>query len=138
MFKREFLSIKFTKFLISGGIAALVNILSRIILSSYTYYSPAIVLAYFLGMVTAYTLNRFVVFGASKGNVAQEVLIFSLVNILAIIQTLAISLLLAYYLLPYLGVIWQTETIAHIIGVIVPAFTSYLGHKYWSFRGHTK
>jgi putative flippase GtrA len=57
-----------------------------------------------------------------------------LVNGLAIIQTWAISLLMAYYALPALGVQDYTLEIAHAVGIVVPVFTSFIGHKYWSFR----
>ncbi len=134
--KREFLSVRFIKFLIAGGIAALINISSRILLNYYLPYSVSIVAAYIIGMTTAYILNRWLVFGASVKGQSYELIMFTLVNLLAVGQTLAISLLLAYYALPALGVTWQARTIAHIIGVIVPVFTSFVGHKYWSFRGH--
>ena len=43
-------------------------------------------------------------------------------------------MLLAYYLLPAIGVRHYVQEIAHAIGIIIPVFTSYLGHKRWSFR----
>jgi putative flippase GtrA len=27
-----------------------------------------------------------------------------------------------------------TLEIAHAVGIVVPVFTSFIGHKYWSFR----
>jgi putative flippase GtrA len=87
-------------------------------------------------MATAYLLNRFLVFGPGDRGVPGEILAFALVNLLAVAQTLAISLLLAYYVLPALGVIQHSETLAHVVGVIVPVFTSFVGHKYWTFRNH--
>ena len=57
-----------------------------------------------------------------------------LVNLVAILQTWAISVALAYWLLPALGVRQFVREIAHAVGVIVPVFTSYLGHKRWTFR----
>jgi putative flippase GtrA len=51
-----------------------------------------------------------------------------------VLQTLAISLLLADWLFPCIGFIWHTETIAHAFGVAVPVMTSFVGHKYLSFK----
>lgn len=59
---------------------------------------------------------------------------FVLVNLVAILQTWAISMGLAYYLLPSMGVTLFVPEIAHAVGVAVPVFSSYLGHKRWSFR----
>ena len=44
-----------------------------------------------------------------------------------------VSVGLAHYLFPALGFTWHDETIAHAIGVAIPIFTSYLGHKHFSF-----
>jgi hypothetical protein len=41
---------------------------------------------------------------------------------------------LAYYVLPALHVEQFREAIAHAVGVMIPVFTSYLGHKHFSFR----
>ena len=64
----------------------------------------------------------------------RSILLFALVNLLAIVQTWAVSLLMAYSVLPALGVSLFRLEIAHAIGIVIPVFTSFLGHKYWSFR----
>jgi putative flippase GtrA len=135
---REFGSAKFIRFLAAGGFAALVNIASRALLSHWMAYVPAIVIAYLIGMATAYLLNRALVFGKGDRGVPGEVVWFTLVNVLAVAQTLIVSLGLAWYVLPWLGVYRHAETIAHVVGVIVPVFTSFVGHKYWTFRGHRR
>ncbi len=132
----DFLTPKFAQFLLAGGTAALVNILSRILYSEVMPYAPAVVAAYVTGMATAYVLNRLFVFGAGDRVMAGEIATFVLVKVLAVAQTLAISLLLARWALPTAGIVEGAETLAHIVGVVVPVFTSYLGHKYWTFRNH--
>jgi putative flippase GtrA len=57
-----------------------------------------------------------------------------LVNLVAILQTWAISVCLAFYVLPSMVVTLYEREIAHAVGVAVPVFTSYIGHKRWSFR----
>jgi putative flippase GtrA len=126
----------FFRFVLAGGFAAVVNVVSRLGYSELMPYAAAVVFAYLTGMATAYLLNRFLVFGPGDRGVPGEMLAFALVNLLAVTQTLAISLLLAYYVLPAFGVIQHAETLAHVVGVIVPVFTSFVGHKYWTFRNH--
>ncbi|WP_342669623.1 hypothetical protein [Stenotrophomonas maltophilia] len=57
-----------------------------------------------------------------------------LVNLFAVAQTWLVSTLLAYHLLPWLGVDLLRLEIAHVVGVSVPVVSSYFGHKYLSFR----
>jgi putative flippase GtrA len=47
-------------------------------------------------------------------------------------------MLLAYYLLPWLGVTRHVFEIAHAVGVVVPVFASYLGHRRWSFDNRSR
>lgn len=100
-------------------------------------FSVAVVLAYLLGMVTAFVLARVFVFANSAVPVRNSALRFTLINLVAVAQTWAVSMLLARYLLPAAGVTRFAPEIAHAIGVAIPVFSSYLGHKYWSFRGNS-
>ena len=124
---------RFVLFVLAGGTAALVNILSRIALNWVMPYEAAIVAAYLCGMTTAYLLNRHFVFAASGRAVASEYLRFALVNLAAVVQVWVVSVGLARLIFPAIGFAWHAETVAHVIGVVVPVFTSYLGHKHFSF-----
>ncbi|WP_284614434.1 GtrA family protein [Aquabacterium humicola] len=131
---RAFASRQFLAFLVTGGFAALVNFGSRIAYSQWLPFSGAVVLAYLTGMVTAFVLARLFVFGPGAQPVHHAAGKFALVNLLAVAQTWAVSVGLADYGLPALGVTRFVHEIAHGVGVIVPVFTSFLGHKHWSFR----
>lgn len=122
------------RFLLAGGIAACVNFLSRIVLNLWMPYAAAIVLAYVCGMITAFVINRCFVFTQATNKLHHQVLWFTAINIAAVLQTLAISLLLARVVFPHAGFHWHDETLAHAIGIMVPVATSYLGHKRLSFR----
>ena len=124
---------QFARFLLVGGIAAAVNILSRIALNLAMSYEAAIVVAYLCGMTTAYALNRLFVFAPSGRAVHDEYLRFTIVNLVALVQVWIVSVGLALFIFPLIGFTWHAETIAHIVGVIIPTFTSYLGHRYFSF-----
>jgi putative flippase GtrA len=131
---QQFLSKQFILFLVTGGTAALVNFGSRIVYNQWVSFSVAIFLAYLTGMVTAFLLARWLVFKQSQQSFARSALLFCAVNVLAVLQTWLISMGLAIYALPYWGITRFVSEIAHAVGVVVPVFTSYLGHKHFSFR----
>lgn len=125
---------QFALFIVAGGFAACVNFSSRMLLSHWLVYSAAIVVAYLLGMITAFVFNRMLVFKHVSHSMRHQVFWFTLVNLAAVLQTLAISLLLAEWLFPRTGFTWHPETVAHALGVAVPVVTSFVGHKYLSFK----
>ena len=85
-------------------------------------------------MVTAFILTKIFVFKASTQSVKRSAMIFALVNVLAAAQTWVISMGLNFYVLPAIGVEQHVADIASAIGIAFPVFTSYLGHKRWSFK----
>jgi len=125
---------QFFQFLIAGGLAAAVNFGSRIAFSHWMPYAPAIVLAYLLGMATAFVLNRMLVFRHATNALHHQVFWFCMINLAAVLQTLLVSLLLNDWLFPTIHFGWHTESVAHAIGVAVPVVTSFVGHKKLSFR----
>jgi putative flippase GtrA len=131
---RAFASRQFVLFLLTGGTAAAVNFFSRIVYNHWLDYPSSIIVAYLTGMVTAFVLARLFVFTESRQDWRHSALIFTLVNVVAVAQTWAISMGLAYYILPSAGITHYAPEIAHAAGVAFPVFTSYLGHKHWSFR----
>jgi putative flippase GtrA len=131
---KQFFSRQFIVFLLTGGVAAAVNFGSRIIYNQWTGFSTAVILAYITGMITAFVLVKLFVFKDSQQSVHKSALIFTLVNLVAVLQTWGVSIGLAYYVLPALGVTAFVKEIAHAGGVAVPVFTSYLGHKHLSFH----
>ncbi len=130
----QFKSKQFFTFLITGGLAAGINFGSRIFYSHWLDFSSAIILAYLTGMVTAFVLAKLFVFKESKQALHYSVIYFALVNLVAVAQTWLISMGLYYWAFPYLGVVQYSKDVAHGIGVLIPVFTSYIGHKRLSFR----
>ena len=131
---QQFMSRQFIIFLITGGFAALVNFGSRIFFNQWMSFSWAIMLAYLLGMITAYTLAKAFVFKETKQSAHTSAAYFILVNIVAATQTWIISMGLALFLFPKIGLTSFASEIAHLCGVVLPVFTSYIGHKHWSFK----
>jgi putative flippase GtrA len=130
----SFASRQFLVFLLTGGFAAAVNFGSRILYNRAMPFSSAVICAYITGMITAFVLARLFVFKESRQATHRAAGWFILVNVVAVAQTWAISMLLVKWVLPAMGVTAFAREIAHGIGVVVPVFTSYLGHKHFSFR----
>jgi len=126
---------RFTSFAVAGGIAALINLVSRSILSVVTTFEIAVAIAYLCGMTTAFFLTRQFVFGASGRSWRGEFGRFTVVNIASFIQVWILSVGLARFIFPLAGLAWYPEEIAHFIGVASPIATSYYAHKHFSFKG---
>lgn len=124
---------EFGRFLVTGGIAAGANVASRWLFNLVMAFEAAVVVAYLVGMTTAYVLSRIFVFKTSGRSVGDEFLRFAIVNVVALVQVWLVSVGLARYGFPAIGFTWHADDIAHMIGVVIPVVTSYLGHRHFSF-----
>lgn len=125
---------QFSFFLISGGLAAVLNWGSRFLFSEFFRFEVAVVLAFLVGLITGFVLMRLFVFNGAGKPIAPQLGKYVLVNFFALLQTLAISVVFARWLLPSLGIFEHAEALAHLFGVLVPVVTSYFGHKCLTFR----
>jgi putative flippase GtrA len=80
-----------------------------------------------------YFLFRIFVFKVQRQYTFRSGAYFILVNLVGILQAWMISVGLVNYLFPILEFDFYNLEIAHSIGILVPAFTSYFGHKWLSF-----
>jgi putative flippase GtrA len=124
----------FIRFVITGGISAVVNIAVRWLLGFVMEYQVAIIVAYLVAMTLAFFLARIFVFEPTPHGPAAQYLRFAIVNVVALAQVWLVSVGLAEYVFPAMGFNWQVETVAHAIGVASPVVTSYFGHRHFSFR----
>lgn len=124
---------QFLRFILTGGIAAVANIASRVVLSRYLDFQVSIVIAYIIGMTTAFILAKRYVFQPSGRQTYKEYLRFTLVNCVALIQVWLVSIILAYILIPRIG-LSTGELIAHMLAVASPVITSYFAHKFFTFQ----
>lgn len=125
---------QFLYFLISGGLAAGLNIFSRIMFSNFFSYEVAIILAYLVGMTSGFVLMRYFVFDGKRDAVSGQAIRFIFVNILAIAQTFIVSIFLKDLIIKFYPIYALAELIAHTIGVLVPVITSFFAHKWYTFR----
>jgi putative flippase GtrA len=100
---------RFARFLLAGGIATVVNVLSRIALNLTMSYEAAIVVAYACGMMTAYIFNKLFVFTPSGRTVREEYLRFTIVNLVALAQVWIVGVGLTRYIFPTVGFTWHAE-----------------------------
>lgn len=101
--------------------------LMQFLLGPYLHYLVVVVLSWPIAVLNAYLGYRFIVF-RSRGAVLQELPRFSLVYLVTLVVNLAL-LPIALSVLPLdIYVIQALFTAAVVI-------CSYLGHKYYSFRG---
>lgn len=124
---------RFVAFLLTGGLAAGVNVGSRMGFGLVAPYEAAVALAYLVGMTTAFTLARLFVFAGSGRRLHVEYGRFALVNVAALVQVVVVSVGLARVVFPAIGLTWNAELVAHVIGVLSPVLASYQGHKRFSF-----
>jgi len=128
------LSSQFLRFLLTGGFAAGVNIGSRYLFNFIVPFEYAVVVAYLCGMATAFVLARLFVFEASGRSIGSDFYRFTVVNSFALVLTWTISVGLARYIFPLIGFDWHRNELAHVVGVLAPALTSFVGHLHYSFK----
>lgn len=129
-------SSRFLKFVLTGGTSAIFNLGSRVLFSQYLSFSQAVVLSYVVGIMVAYFLARRFVFQSSSATVRRSFTGFLVVNLWGVFQTLGISLLLLNFLAMFASKNAVSEFLSHFIALSSTVITSYLGHKYISFRVH--
>jgi len=123
------------RFLAVGAVAAGANFGSRILFSRIVTYEIAIVLAFLVGLGSAFILNRVFVFVRPRPSAwVGEAIRFTMVNLAGLAVTLGVSLWSKNTLLPVLGVHRSVEEIAHLGGIAATVVTSYVAHKLWTFR----
>ena len=124
---------RFIAFLLTGGLAAGINVGSRLVFGLVMPYEAAVTIAYLVGMTAAFFLARMFVFASSGRSLHVEYGRFALVNVASLVQVLAVSVGLAKLVFPALHMTWNAELIAHVVGVLSPVLVSYQGHKRFSF-----
>ena len=125
---------QFLRFLVAGGVAALVHWGSRIGLNLWVDFRVALVLAYAVGIATAFVLNRWLVFPPSGRALRAEVSYFVVFNVAAFPLVWGTSVVLAESLLPALGMTALVRELAHAIAIALPLVVNFYLHKFVTFR----
>jgi putative flippase GtrA len=125
---------RFVRYLLAGGLAAVANYLSRFAFSIWFSFEVSVVMACIVGLATGFLLMRNYVFDGVNKPLRPQVARYLGVNLIALLLTVAISSYLARSLLPRLGITAHVEAIAHAVGISAPLLSSYVGHRWLTFR----
>lgn len=128
------LSRQFGLFIVAGGVAAVVHWGSRIWLNQFVHFKLALVFAYVIGIATAFTLNKWMVFPESGRALRAEINYFVFFNVAAFPLVWGASVFLADYAFPALGMTWHVREIAHAIAIALPLVLNFYLHKFITFR----
>lgn len=129
---RHFFSAQFLLFLIVGTSAAALNWITRLALSAWVSFPVAVLLAYVVGMATAFELNRRFVFPSSPRPMLKQAKVFISVN-LAFLPVVWEASILLKDLLDKTGVVKFSEGIAHGLALTIPVFITFLIYKFIAF-----
>ncbi len=122
------------RFLMAGGLAALINWLVRFPLSGVLPYWGAVACATAVGMCAGFFLYRALVFRKSDRPVIWQVSDFILVNLGAGTLAVLVAVLLRAQLPWPAMLVDQAPGLAHMAGIAVGAVANYFGHKILTFR----
>lgn len=129
-----YLTGQFGKFLVAGGFAALANFASRFFFEPFTGFWQAVALAYVVGFLTAFFLNRRFVFPASGKPLHHEMAWFFLFNALAFPVVVFAALGLEHYVFSHFLPLPLARAAAHGCAIILPVFVNFVAHKMVTFR----
>jgi len=121
------------RFLVAGGLAALVNWLVRFPIELAVPYFVALLLATSIGMTCGFLLYRSWVFPGSTRSIADQIRDFILVNLtgqatMLGIATIVRQLLFVVEIGPFIA-----GAVAHALGIGAGAIVNYLGHRHLTF-----
>ena len=125
--------VQFTRFVVLGGLAALVNFGSRFLFSLAMPFEAAVVCAYALAAATGFILFRLFVFPGSGRPLSQQSIAFLIVSAAGMALTWIVSVGLLRFVFPAIGFSGPREAVAHAVGLSVPIITSYFGHRRFTF-----
>jgi energy-coupling factor transport system substrate-specific component len=122
------------RFLLAGGLAALLNWLVRFPLNLAMPYAAAVVLATAIGMVFGFLLYRAWVFPGSSRDTLLQIRDFVLVNLAGMAVTVGVAVTLRHALLTLDIPGELAAAVAHAAGIGAGAVANYLGHRDLTFR----
>jgi putative flippase GtrA len=120
-----------------SGLAAGVNIGSRYLFSTGGLgFTWSVILAYGLGMIVNFLLNRYYNFPRGPRAAVHEMRTFLVIAGFGLVITTVVSNLLipVAHALPGAWATGEAETAAHVTAVALTAVYSYCGHKFFTFR----
>ena len=129
---KYFFTKQFLGFVAVGGLAALINWLTRIVLSLWIPFSISVIIAYAVGMTVAFTLNSIFIFSKSEKRKGKQARDFIAVN-LAFLPVVWITSITLEKWFQSIGIIYP-QSLSHGIAVAIPALATFLIYKFFAFK----
>src|SRR5262245_20408808 len=120
---------QFARFLAVGGVALVCHWISRFAFNAVVSYGWAIVLAYLVGILVAFVLNKIYVFPYSQRSLNFEMSFFFLVNVAAFPVVWIVAYALGEWLLVDYLPRQVALALAHGFAITLPVFVNYALHK---------
>ena len=133
----NFISKQFLRFLLVGGIAALANFFSRFLFQTYFPYTPSVALAFTLGTIISFILNKTFTFASYDEKTSIQLIKFLLAGIVCVALASIIAYLgMAFYHIARISFVTEKkmESIVHIIAIGLTTIYNFLAMKFFSFR----
>jgi putative flippase GtrA len=130
---RFYFSGVFAKFLLAGGLAALINFASRFALQPAVGFDAAVALAYLAGFLAAFFLNRAFVFPRSGKPLRVEMAWFFLFNLIAFPVVVALSIVLRDDVFGRFMPRAVGEALAHACAIMTPVVFNFAAHRLVTF-----
>ena len=130
---RFYVSDLFLKFLLAGGLAAGVNFASRFALQPMVGFDGAVALAYLAGFLTAFFLNRAIVFPRSGKPIRVEMAWFFLFNLIAFPLVVTLSIVLRDFVFVRVLPRAPAEAVAHACAILTPVVFNFAAHRLVTF-----
>lgn len=131
---RLYFSGQFALFLFSSGAALLLHWVSRMALSLVLPFSTAVIVAYGIGMLSAYLLQKRYVFTQSGNSRTREITLFVAVNLAWLPVVWLLSMWLGEYVLPHFLDRTLAHGLGHGIAITTPVLVNFAFHKFLTFR----
>ena len=125
---------QFGRFVLAGGVAAVLHWLSRFVFNLFMSYALAIVAAYAVGMAVAFVLNKQYVFPYSRRPLVAEMSFFVLFNLAAFPFVWTAAYVLGELVFPHFLPRQLALALGHGCGVALPVLVTFVLHKSITFR----
>lgn len=129
---RLFRTRQFLKFMVVGLTAAILHWVARYLLNTVFSFSVSILLAYCIGMIVAFMLNRSFVFPESQVPLKLQANRFILINTSMLPVVWSFSILVDSILVELS--VPHSKSIAHGLAVLLPSGLTFLAYKFFSFK----
>ncbi|HCM43461.1 MAG: hypothetical protein UY39_C0018G0014 [Candidatus Kaiserbacteria bacterium GW2011_GWC2_49_12] len=121
---------RIVRFLISGGLATGVNLLTLYFLANVVglWYLTSSIVAFFVGFVVSFTLQKFWTFKDHRKDIIGRQLVIYLAIVLV---NLILNTALVYVFVEYMA-LWPL--VAQALAALIIAFEGFFAYKYFVFR----